>query len=370
MVRQVKTSSVQPQLQASRSSIAWISASFSPASVGARERPSAVGSRSVPIAPRPASESCTCRRPRATCRTDAAERRRDDTATAWRSELRRAARTFAIALTPFPAADQRDPVAALRPAATAPTAGPPPGHMVTIPPNASTKPAEPDPPHQRVDVEPVDRFLGPVHRPGEHHVQVFPQAAPDPDLGGRLEGRPLEAVHVLPLLAGEQSGGPAVHRAPATVAALTTRLSASYCEMPTWVKRVGVAERAPELDRFPRLERGLALPLERHAGERHEVDQDARRARCSRRSAGGSARSAGQNATRHRLAVHPPAGADAALELLDDVPATNAASAERHQWRRSPACRRPAGSASATAAVDAGRRTAAAGWPPTPCATR
>ena len=45
-----------------------------------------------------------------------------------------------------------------------------------------------------------------------------------------------------------------------TVAAETIRLSASNCETPMWVKRVGVAEGALHLDRLARLERRLHAP--------------------------------------------------------------------------------------------------------------
>src|SRR5205085_1590091 len=102
-----------------------------------------------------------------------------------------------------PDSGQGDFVPAVRPAS--------PGHDWTASRPKSHHPtkqkhhaAKPYPPDQRVDVEAVDRLLCAFHRSSVHDVEVFLQIAPDADLGRGFEGRPLEAVHVLPLFRDHQ----------------------------------------------------------------------------------------------------------------------------------------------------------------------
>ena len=99
------------------------------------------------------------------------------------------------------------------------------------------EPAAPDPPDQRIDREPVDRLLGAVHRPGEDDVQVLAQVAADrrPRCYGSNVGRPNRLHRECWRFSEVSSPSSRPSRATRTVAAVTNRLSALYCEMPTWV---------------------------------------------------------------------------------------------------------------------------------------
>src|SRR6185312_6177596 len=121
--------------------------------------------------------------------------------------------------------------------------------------------------------EAVDRLFGALDRSREHEVQVFLKIAPDSHLGRRLEGRTLEAVHMLPLLRGEEAVCLPVLRD------LDRRGGDDAVELlvlrdPDVREVVLVPEGAPDVYRLTRLERDLLLDLEGHPGERGEIDQD------------------------------------------------------------------------------------------------
>ena len=97
------------------------------------------------------------------------------------------------------------------------------------------EPAEPDPPDQRIDVEAVDRLFGALDDPAKTRYRSSWRSLRIPT---SVDGSKVGRLKLSTCCRFSEVSRPAAFPSlvTSTVAAETTRLSCSYCEIPTWVK--------------------------------------------------------------------------------------------------------------------------------------